>query len=667
MGQGSIEDMLQGQTLPPGTITVLGRSMFNALENGHGNALALLLNVNDQDVQQALGLSNEETDTLRALRTQMFLGAGLYANRFRNMSEENQRSLQEDITRDLGRMSAQISNALPPERQENVQKMVFQTLGGLDSPIINISSMEALDLSADQREKMREIFDETRRERAAQVDTMLEMMERAMAANNVPDLMPDDQEEWEKQRQEYDARMNEMTQRMAERLRPILTPHQLEQGQRLIVARPAFLPNLMPRKMQQEEVIEEETGDDVPEESAEEQEFDSTFDDEFDPAEEEAIEEPAVEEPTEDEAADEPAEEPVVEETAGPSLDEATTFDEVRAYIQHQFGKHDWQSYDSLKTLAVRGGIELSASEQMLGIAETSGNQMDKWYASQMKLSALQHLVTAGVEEAEQKLETFLDELAAKEETEGHFLLNRSLQEGRFFQFQHRTTQAEVSTENFDKFKTELKTWIDRNDFEVSAVARFAVDVAEKHNIPAEPLVTEIIAYIRSEACPRTAKDEAVTTFERVLLTALGNDLQLYGKTMEYRDFNWTSLRGRYVLVIFTSTWSRSCLEELPALREAYHLYNENKGFSIVSVFVTEFGTPTEQITKLRAYVDKEKIPWIVLSESLTATSNQPRQSEFYSLRQIPLSLLVDREGKTILLNARGNRLRTKLVELFEQ
>ena len=669
----SIEDLLQGQTLPPGALTVLGRSVFNALESGHGNALTLLLDINDQDVQQELGLSSEETDALRALRTQMWFSAPLYANRFRSMSEEDQRSLQEDITRDLERISEKITNTLPPERQGNVQKMVFQTLGGLDSPIITISSVEALDLSADQREKMREIFDETRKERASQVDAMLEMMEKIVAANNSQNVTEEDQEERIKQRQEFDARMAEMSKRMAERLNPHLTPYQLEQGQRLTVERPAFLPNLMPRQIpkQEETPTTENVASDEPYDYGQEEPADLseiTLDQPEEEATEEPVEEESSEEPNEETAEEEAAtEEEGKEEEKGPSLDAATTIEEVRTYIQQEFGKHDWQTYDSQKTLALRGEIEMPASEKMEEIAETTGDFMDKWYASQMKLSALQHLVEAEVDEAEQKLEAYLAELETKEETEGHFLINCTLLEGRFFQFQHRTLKAEVSAENIEKFKAELKTWIDRNDFDVSGVARFAVAVAEKQNTPAEPLISEMTAYIRSESCSREAKDDAVTTFERTLQTALGGDLQLYGKTMEYRDFNWNGLRGRYVLVVFTSTWSRPGLDQLSTLREAYAKYNENKGFTIVSVFVSEIGNPTEQITKLRSYVDKEKLPWIILSESLTATSNQPKQSEFYGIRQIPVSLLVDREGKTILTDAYGDRLQAKLAEIFDQ
>ena len=100
-------------------------------------------------------------------------------------------------------------------------------------------------------------------------------------------------------------------------------------------------------------------------------------------------------------------------------------------------------------------------------------------------------------------------------------------------------------------------------------------------------------------------------------------------------------------------------------MREAYDNYH-NKGLEIISVYVMEFGNETEQIAKVRDHAEKtEKLPWIVLSEALTAVSLQPKQSEFYAIPNIPQMFLVDREGKIIMKNASGERLQAKLAEIF--
>ena len=664
--RGSIEEMLRGQTLPPGALTVLGRSVFDTLESGHGNALALLLNVDDPNVQQELGLTSTEADAIRAIRIQTMLNAPQYVSRIRNMAADDQGNLQDDISRDLGRISGQLNNVLPLESQKNVQKMVFQSLGGLNSPVMSISSMEALELSDEQREKVRGVLDETREERMAQVDAMLAMMERTMAAGNPQELSPEDQEALEQQRRKFETQMLATRKKVAARLQQHLTPEQLEQEKQILASRPAFLPNLSVPIRQQENteagggntshadalphVQDVPVG--IPEVLADISAY-PPYDDEEEPADEPLVE--PMEGHTEESAA-----EPI---KAVP-LDEAQTFADVRAYIQYEFSKHDWKTYDTKKTFAVRGGIEMLASDKLLEIAGTSSDLADKWYANQMKYSALQFLVLAEVEEAEQQLDTFLDGLAVSEETKDQPVINQILRAGRFFQFRQRTEKEEVSPENFDEFKLELKTWINRDDYDMSAVARFGLEIAEKNDVPADPFVEEMIAYIRSGECPLAAKDDAVTTFKRVLQTALGSDLKLYGKTLDYGDFNWGALRGRYVLINFTSTWSVPCRKELSGMKEVYARYHDS-GLEIVSVYIQEIGSEPEQTQKIWEQVEKETIPWTILSETLTATSKQPKQSEFYALRSVPTMLLVDSEGKIIMTDARGEKLQAKLAKIY--
>ena len=367
-----------------------------------------------------------------------------------------------------------------------------------------------------------------------------------------------------------------------------------------------------------------------------------------------------------EEPAEKPTDEAVTESEKEPVLDEAKTFDDVQVYIQHEIGKHDWKEYDRKKTAAILIEIQIPASDKLLEIGQTSDNLRDKWYAYNMKYTSFQRSVWARVEDAEQKLDTFLNELAAHKDSQEP-MIKQILQAGRFLQFQERAQKIEISPENFDNFKSEWKTWIDKNDYEITAVAQLGLSIAEKNDVSAEQFVKETIEYIRSEECPLVATDNmnAVAAFERLLRTALDSDPKLYGKTLSYGNFNWNNLRGRYVLIQFTSTWCGFCHEELPGMRKAYEKYHD-KGLEIVSVYVMEFGNETEQIAKVRDHAEKkEKLPWHVLSEALTAASTQPKQSEFYAIDGVPKMFLVDREGKIIMTTARGERLQAKLAEIF--
>jgi thiol-disulfide isomerase/thioredoxin len=149
-----------------------------------------------------------------------------------------------------------------------------------------------------------------------------------------------------------------------------------------------------------------------------------------------------------------------------------------------------------------------------------------------------------------------------------------------------------------------------------------------------------------------------------MLLTAFGSDLKLYGRTLEDKDFDWDRLRGKYVLVQFTATWCGPCHMEIPGMREAYKKYHD-KGFEIVSIYVWERGD--DPVASVKEHVAHEKLPWIIISETLTKKAGQPDYEESYAIRGVPKMLLVDKKGKIIMTEARGESLQTKLAEIFEQ
>ena len=264
-GQGRVamRDIFQGQTPPPGAVTVLGRAFLEAGEAGFGNALTLLIGADDRNVREELGLTETEVNSIRLVRTQMMMNAPQYAARFKSMTDENQKGVQDDLIRDMGRLTEGLNNALPQERKDNVNRLVFQSLGGIDSPLINISSMEILNLSADQRTKLQGVFDDVREERKVQGDKMLALAEKVVAAGGPENLSQEDRDEMERLGRELQSQSIETARKLAERLRQHLTPEQLELEKQLLASRPAFLPRL-PRQMRenQENKNTGESGDD---------------------------------------------------------------------------------------------------------------------------------------------------------------------------------------------------------------------------------------------------------------------------------------------------------------------------------------------------------------------------------------------------------------------
>ena len=258
-----MQAVFQDQPPPPGAVTVLARSFIEAGEGGFANTFVLLAGANDQNVRRELGLTDAEVANINVLTMQLALQAPQYAQRFRTMTEETRQDVQNSLVRDMGRITRSLSDALPPERHENVQRFLFQAAGGIDSPLITLHSMEALNLSEEQKTRMRGIFDEVRAERLAPVERALEMIEKVIAAGGPENLSEEEREELEREGRElqghFENQMWETSRRLADRLRQQLTPEQLELERQLMASRPNFLGPLPPQMQRDRADAEAET------------------------------------------------------------------------------------------------------------------------------------------------------------------------------------------------------------------------------------------------------------------------------------------------------------------------------------------------------------------------------------------------------------------------
>lgn len=138
-------------------------------------------------------------------------------------------------------------------------------------------------------------------------------------------------------------------------------------------------------------------------------------------------------------------------------------------------------------------------------------------------------------------------------------------------------------------------------------------------------------------------------------------DFNLYGKTLDDEDFDWESLRGQYVLVKFTATWCPPCKAAIPGMLDTYEKYHD-KGFEIVSVYIGEM--EPNAVATVRRFVEQEKLPWIILSESLTVKAGQPPQGQTFGIEYVPMMVLVDKEGKVIAV---GDDYKRELRKAFEK
>lgn len=118
-----------------------------------------------------------------------------------------------------------------------------------------------------------------------------------------------------------------------------------------------------------------------------------------------------------------------------------------------------------------------------------------------------------------------------------------------------------------------------------------------------------------------------------------------------------SSTRGKIVLLDFWASWCGPCRRENPNLVQAYNLY-KNKGFQIYQVSLDK--TKEDWVTGIEA----DKLgQWLHVSDLKYWNSVVVPQ---FKIESIPFNLLLDKDGKIIASNLRGEQLLSKLAEVIK-
>jgi thiol-disulfide isomerase/thioredoxin len=118
-----------------------------------------------------------------------------------------------------------------------------------------------------------------------------------------------------------------------------------------------------------------------------------------------------------------------------------------------------------------------------------------------------------------------------------------------------------------------------------------------------------------------------------------------------------SDLKGKVVLIDFWASWCGPCRAENPNVVKMYQKFKD-KGFTIFSVSLDEDAAKWEEA------ISKDKLAWEFHVSDLKGWKSSVVAN--YGIEGIPFTVLVNKEGKIIGKNLRGEKLEETLNELLK-